>query len=83
MLGWTVVRLRRAYPVLSLAAESSRAGILRYLDGFRNLELAGRNGRFEYGWIHDMLRTAKDLAGRVAAPADRPASRFPREAVTP
>ncbi len=62
VVGSQVVRLRHAYPVLSLDFERSVEGILRYLDGFENLTLAGRNGRFEYGWIHDMLRSGRDLA---------------------
>ena len=47
--------------VLFLGFERSLDPILRYLGGFANLELAGRNVRFEYGWIHGMLRGGKDL----------------------
>jgi protoporphyrinogen oxidase len=67
-LGSQVVRLRRAYPVLSLDIEGSLSAVLRYLGGFENLTLAGRSGRFEYGWIHDMLRHGRAIAAsRVAA----------------
>jgi len=61
LVGSRVVRLKHAYPVLSLGFERSLEPILRYLGGFANLELAGRNGRFEYGWIHGMLRGGRDL----------------------
>jgi protoporphyrinogen oxidase len=61
VLGSKVVRLRRAYPVLSLDLERSVATILRHLDVLGNLAVVGRNGRFEYGWLHDMLRSGKDL----------------------
>jgi protoporphyrinogen oxidase len=67
ILGTRVVRLPHAYPVLSLEVERSLGTITRYLDGFSNLTLIGRNGRFEYGWIHNMLRGAKDLAGSGVA----------------
>jgi len=68
VIGSRVVRLPCAYPVLSLDVERSLGTITGYLDGFSNLTLAGRNGRFEYGWIHDMLRGAKDLVeSRVAS----------------
>ncbi len=67
LLGSQVVRLRRAYPVLSLDLESSMGAILRYLGGFENLTLAGRSGRFEYGWIHDMLRHGKDVVASCVA----------------
>jgi protoporphyrinogen oxidase len=67
-LGSQVVRLRRAYPVLSLQLEDSVDAVLRYLGRFENLMLAGRSGRFEYGWIHDMLRHGKNIvASSVAA----------------
>jgi protoporphyrinogen oxidase len=69
VLGSRVVRLPHAYPVLSLDFERSVATILRHLDGLGNLQVLGRNGRFEYGWLHDMLRSGKDLVGsRVADP---------------
>jgi protoporphyrinogen oxidase len=45
-VGAKVVRLRRAYPVLSLELESALGAVLRYLGGFENLVLAGRSGRF-------------------------------------
>jgi len=61
LVGSRVVRLRHAYPVLSLGFERSLEGVLRYLGGFGNLTLAGRNGRFEDGWIHGMLRSGKNL----------------------
>lgn len=61
-----VVRVPHAYPVLSLDFEHSLGPILRYLDGFSNLALAGRNGRFEYGWIHDMMRAGKSVAAACA-----------------
>jgi protoporphyrinogen oxidase len=66
LVGVRVVRLRNAYPVLSLGCERSLEGVLRYLDGFGNLALAGRNGRFEYGSIHSMLRSGKDLVASWA-----------------
>jgi hypothetical protein len=56
--------------VLSLDFEHSLGPILRYLDGFSNLALAGRNGRFEYGWIHEMMREGRSAA---SSRADSPA----------
>jgi len=65
-LGARVVRLRRAYPVLSLDIEDAVGAIVGYLGGFENLMLAGRSGRFEYTWIHDVLRDGKDIAESCA-----------------
>jgi protoporphyrinogen oxidase len=61
VVGSRVVRLRHAYPVLSLDHDRSLAAVRGYLGGFENLSLAGRNGRFEYGWMHDAMRAGKDL----------------------
>ena len=70
-----VVRIPDAYPVLSLDFEHSLGPILSYLGAFSNLVLAGRNGRFEYGWIHDMMRegrsVASSCAGRLSEAAGR------------
>lgn len=65
ILGARVERLAHAYPVLSLEAESRAGEIRRYLGGLANLSVAGRNGRFEYGWIHDMLRDGKEVVATV------------------
>jgi protoporphyrinogen oxidase len=62
LLSSRVVRVGHAYPVLSLDLESSLGPIRRYLSGFSNLVLAGRNGRFEYSWIHDMVRDGRNAA---------------------
>ena len=67
LVGSRVVRLGRAYPVLSLDVERSVGTILGYLSRFSNLALVGRNARFEYGWLHDMLRSGKDLVSALAA----------------
>ena len=83
VLGWKVVRLPWAYPVLSLDVERSRAGIVRYLQSFSNLKLTGRNGRFQYGWIHQTLRMAKDLFAGHASALDGAAMGLGTRAVVP
>jgi len=69
-----VVRIPHAYPVLSLDFEHSLGPVRRYLEGFSNLVLAGRNGRFEYGWIHDQIREGRGVALSFAGGAARTAS---------
>jgi len=77
LVGSCVVRLRHAYPVLSLGHDRSLATVRGYLDGFDNLSLTGRNGCFEYGWMHDALRAGKDLVSTWSgsAPGSRALSR--------
>jgi protoporphyrinogen oxidase len=76
LVGSRVVRMRHAYPVLAIDHDRSLEPVLRWLGRFENLTLAGRNGRFEYGWMHDALRAGKDVvaAWSAAPPAARRAA---------
>ncbi|HET6846974.1 MAG TPA: hypothetical protein VFH29_09065, partial [Anaerolineales bacterium] len=56
-----VVRIPHAYPVLEAGIEDKIAQLLAYLHGFTNLRTIGRNGRFTYTHVHDMLRFGKDV----------------------
>lgn len=66
VLGTFERRLVDAYPILELGCEAHVGAILDYLSGLSNLHLAGRNGLFMYGWIHDMMRMGSDLVDRAA-----------------
>jgi protoporphyrinogen oxidase len=44
----TVVRMPKAYPVYDEGYEEALAMVRRYLDGFSNLQVAGRNGMHKY-----------------------------------
>jgi protoporphyrinogen oxidase len=44
----TVVRMPKAYPVYDDGFESALAIVRTYLDGFQNLQVAGRNGMHKY-----------------------------------
>ncbi|MEP6916134.1 MAG: FAD-dependent oxidoreductase, partial [Acidobacteriota bacterium] len=65
VLGTRIVRLPHAYPVLTLEAERAAATIVSYLARFENLHLLGRNGLFHYGWLHSVLRMAKNLVSTL------------------
>ncbi len=65
VVGTAVVRLPHAYPVLTLDAERAAAELVRYLGRFDNLHLLGRNGLFHYGWLHTMMRMAKNLVAEL------------------
>jgi len=56
-----VVRLSHAYPVLEAGIEKMVAPQLAYLGRFSNLRITGRNGRFVYTHVHDMLRFGMDV----------------------
>jgi len=64
MIGTSVRRLRYAYPVLSLGAEDAVDEVRGYLESFTNLKSSGRNGRFVYSWIHDMMRFGREIVGQ-------------------
>ena len=65
IVGTAVVRLQNAYPVLTLEAESAAAEVARYLGRFDNLHLLGRNGLFQYGWLHSVMRMARKLVDEL------------------
>jgi len=60
--GSATERVRHAYPVLLATTPSEVNEIRQWLGNFENLRLTGRNGRFEYSWIHDMMRAGEALS---------------------
>jgi len=48
VIGGTVVRMPKAYPVYDQGYENALAVIRTYLDSFENLQVAGRNGMHKY-----------------------------------
>jgi protoporphyrinogen oxidase len=62
----TMARVPFAYPVLECGIEDAVRALTDYLQGFENLQLAGRNGLFNYTHIHDLLE-----AGRLMVQAQR------------
>jgi protoporphyrinogen oxidase len=56
-----VYRMSHAYPVLELGVEEQIHTLYDYLEGFGNLKLSGRNGRFLYTHVVDLMRFGIDL----------------------
>jgi protoporphyrinogen oxidase len=54
--GGVVHRMHHAYPVLNLETEKTVAMLYEYVGKFQNLRISGRNGKFLYTHLHDMLR---------------------------
>ncbi|MEL6383475.1 MAG: FAD-dependent oxidoreductase [Cyanobacteria bacterium J06626_18] len=54
-------RLNFAYPILELGFEDKVAQLMAWLDRFDNLQLSGRNGKFAYTHLHDMMRFGKEI----------------------
>jgi len=61
ILDYKVLRLQWAYPILEMGFEKKSQKVVDYLKRFDNLKLSGRNGKFLYTHIHDMVRFAKDI----------------------
>jgi len=59
--GQIVYRMKNAYPVLELGFGEKLRQICDYFDQFENLSFTGRNGRFVYSHIHDMMQFGKDI----------------------
>lgn len=66
VIGGEVVRMSHAYPVLEAGIEDKVAKALEYLSEFSNLSVVGRNGRFVYAHVHDMLRFGLDITNQLA-----------------
>ena len=56
-----VHRLNYAYPVPEIDSGEQIQKITSYLRGFDNLKLTGRNAQFMYSWIHDIMRSGKEI----------------------
>ena len=74
-LGWAreseilkveVQRLAYAYPVLEVGYDELLARGEAALNGFSNLRLSGRNGRFVYSWIHDQMNWGRQIVAELA-----------------
>jgi len=50
-----------AYPVLIKDYESEFRKLHFYLDRFENFYNTGRNGLFQYSWVHNMMRWGKEI----------------------
>jgi protoporphyrinogen oxidase len=61
LLDSVVIRIGNAYPILEKGFEEKVEAIFEYLQNFRNLKVAGRNGKFTYTSIHNMMRFGKEV----------------------
>jgi protoporphyrinogen oxidase len=66
----TVFRMKFAYPVLELGADEKILKIRGYLDKFDNLKITGRNGKFVYTHIHDMMKFGQEIIAEYLSRAD-------------
>jgi len=56
-----VHNMEYAYPVLSLDADLIVRRTISFLEGFNNLKLSGRNAKFSYAWLHDVMKSGKEI----------------------
>lgn len=61
IIDTSVTKLSRAYPVLEIGYEDKVQQIFAFLNNFSNLKISGRNGKFTYTHIHDMMRFGKEI----------------------
>jgi protoporphyrinogen oxidase len=67
LLDFAVWRIEHAYPVVEVTTGDTLVRIHKVLGDFHNLRIAGRNGRFVYASIHDLLRSSREIAEKYAA----------------
>ena len=61
IIGNNVKKISNAYPVLEKGFENKVKPIFSYLASFKNLQLTGRNGLFEYSHIHDHMKNGRKI----------------------
>jgi protoporphyrinogen oxidase len=61
-----VIKLEYAYPVLEKDCEEKVEKVFTFLKNFHNLRVSGRNGRFMYTHVHDMMRFGKEVIGGIS-----------------
>jgi protoporphyrinogen oxidase len=61
IIDCVIQRMPYAYPILEKDFEEKIRHINAYLGCFTNLRLSGRNGRFVYGHIHDMMDMGREI----------------------
>jgi len=57
----SVNTINNAYPILEIESEEKAQRIITFLEGFSNLWLSGRNGKFIYAGMHDMMKLGKQI----------------------
>ena len=55
----TVCRLINAYPILEVGVEEKLRILNYYLNSFKNLRHSGRNAKFGYTHIHEIMHSGK------------------------
>jgi len=61
IIGSVVKRMPYAYPVLEIDFEEKLRPVRGFLNNFHNLSFSGRNGRFVYGHIHNMMKMGSEI----------------------
>ncbi|MBI3307973.1 MAG: FAD-dependent oxidoreductase [Candidatus Melainabacteria bacterium] len=67
VIGSTVKRMNNAYPILEVEVEDIVHHCIDFLNRFKNLRITGRNGKFLYTHLHDMIRFGKDVIDSIDA----------------
>ena len=75
VIGSRVVRVPRAYPVLHTGYRQKHQQVMDYLSRFRNLQIAGRGGSFQYLNMDHAIESGMEAAAAIlvkdGSPADR------------
>lgn len=61
IIDTSVIKLNRAYPVLETGYEAKIQQVFAFLNSFSNLKISGRNGKFAYTHVHDMMKFGKEI----------------------
>lgn len=60
-----VIRVPKAYPLFEIGYREHYDKIIKYLERFKNLHIAGRGGMFRYYNMDDVMETGIEIAERI------------------
>ncbi|TNF56389.1 FAD-dependent oxidoreductase [bacterium] len=65
VIGSSVIRVPKAYPVFEVGYTEHYRKIVRYLENFKNLHISGRSGLFRYFNMDHAIESGLDAAGDI------------------
>ena len=65
ILNSKTIKLNYAYPIMDIESKEKIEVILKYLKGFKNINLVGRNSLFEYTHTHNLFEEAEAFVKKI------------------
>ena len=67
IIGYKLVKIKSAYPIITLGSVLHIKEIRKYLARFSNLKMIGRNSSFEYLHTHNIMERSRSLINKMVS----------------